>query len=81
VLDGILDNETELPIAEHTSDTAGYTDLVFSSALPVRRAASAAHRRTDQQGRGLARATRIPLCGKRSVPISRWQKQQEAGFG
>ena len=29
VLDGILDNETELPIAEHTSDTAGYTDLVF----------------------------------------------------
>jgi hypothetical protein len=53
----------------------------FSSALPVRRAASAAHRRTDQQGRGLARATRIPLCGKRSVPISRWQKQQEAGFG
>jgi TnpA family transposase len=30
VLDGILDNETELPIAEHTSDTAGYTDLVFS---------------------------------------------------
>ena len=30
MLDGILDNETELPIAEHTSDTAGYTDLVFS---------------------------------------------------
>jgi TnpA family transposase len=30
VLDGILDNETELPIDEHTSDTAGYTDLVFS---------------------------------------------------
>jgi hypothetical protein len=29
VLDGILDNETELPIAEHTSDTVGYTDLVF----------------------------------------------------
>jgi TnpA family transposase len=26
----ILDNETELPISEHTSDTAGYTDLVFS---------------------------------------------------
>jgi TnpA family transposase len=29
VLDGVLDNETELPIAEHTTDTAGYTDLVF----------------------------------------------------
>lgn len=29
VLDAILDNETELPIAEHTTDTAGYTDLVF----------------------------------------------------
>src|SRR5699024_8528142 len=25
----ILDNETELTILEHTSDTAGYTDLVF----------------------------------------------------
>ena len=25
-----IDNETELPIAEHTSDTTGYTDLVFS---------------------------------------------------
>jgi len=33
VLDGILDNETELPIAEHTSDTAGYTDLVFSTSI------------------------------------------------
>lgn len=29
VLDGILDNETELPIVEHTTDTAGYTDLIF----------------------------------------------------
>ena len=29
VLDGVLDNETELPIAEQTTDTAGYTDLVF----------------------------------------------------
>ena len=29
VLDGVLDNETELPIAEHTTDTAGYTDIVF----------------------------------------------------
>ena len=35
VLDGILDNETELPIAEHTSDTAGYTDLVFQFVRPV----------------------------------------------
>jgi hypothetical protein len=121
VLDGILDNETELPIAEHTSDTAGYTDLGFQfvrpvgfavlsppavtaslfiaqapvvsapkradarlarirtpkqndfhPALPVRRVVSAAHRRTDQQGRGLARATWIPLCGKRgqdSAPL------------
>jgi TnpA family transposase len=30
VLDSILDNETELPIAEHTTDTAGYTDIVFA---------------------------------------------------
>jgi hypothetical protein len=30
VLDGILDNETELPLFEHTTDTAGYTDLVFA---------------------------------------------------
>lgn len=30
VLDEILDNETELTILEHTTDTAGYTDLVFA---------------------------------------------------
>jgi TnpA family transposase len=29
VLDAILDNETELPILEHATDTAGYTDIVF----------------------------------------------------
>jgi TnpA family transposase len=29
VLDEILDNETDLTILEHTTDTAGYTDLVF----------------------------------------------------
>jgi TnpA family transposase len=29
VLDEILDNETDLDIVEHTSDTAGYTELVF----------------------------------------------------
>jgi TnpA family transposase len=29
VLDEILNNETELDILEHTTDTAGYTDLVF----------------------------------------------------
>lgn len=29
VLDEILDNETELTIREHTTDTDGYTDLVF----------------------------------------------------
>jgi len=29
ILDEILDNETELTILEHTSDTEGYTDLVF----------------------------------------------------
>jgi TnpA family transposase len=27
VLDEILNNETELPIPEHTTDTAGFTDL------------------------------------------------------
>ena len=30
VLDEILDNETELPILEHTTDTAGYTELIFA---------------------------------------------------
>ena len=30
VLDEILDNETELPIVEHTTDTSGYTELVFA---------------------------------------------------
>ena len=30
VLDEILDNETELPIDQHTTDTAGYSELVFS---------------------------------------------------
>lgn len=30
VLDGILDNETELPIMEHTTDTAGYTYIIFA---------------------------------------------------
>ena len=30
VLDAILDNETELPILEHTTDTAGYTEIVFA---------------------------------------------------
>ena len=30
VLDAILDNETELEIIEHTTDTAGYTELVFA---------------------------------------------------
>ena len=29
VLDAILDNETDLDIDEHTTDTAGYTDLIF----------------------------------------------------
>lgn len=30
VLDGMLDNETELPLHEHTTDTAGYTEMVFA---------------------------------------------------
>ncbi len=30
VLDGMLDNETELPLFEHTTDTAGYTELIFA---------------------------------------------------
>ena len=30
VFDGISDNESDLPIASHTTDTAGYTDLVFA---------------------------------------------------
>jgi TnpA family transposase len=30
VLDEILANETELPILEHTTDTSGYTEIVFA---------------------------------------------------
>lgn len=30
VLDEYLNNETELPLLEHTTDTAGYTDLIFA---------------------------------------------------
>ena len=30
VLDEILDNETELPIMEHTTDTSGYTEVIFA---------------------------------------------------
>lgn len=30
VLDEILDNETDLEILEHTTDTAGYTELIFA---------------------------------------------------
>lgn len=30
VLNGILDNETELAIVEHTTDTAGYTEVIFA---------------------------------------------------
>ena len=30
VLDEILNNETELPILEHTTDTADYTELIFA---------------------------------------------------
>jgi TnpA family transposase len=29
ILDEILDNETELPLLEHASDTHGYTELIF----------------------------------------------------
>jgi TnpA family transposase len=30
-LDGILDNQTVLPIAEHTTDTHGYTEMIFDA--------------------------------------------------
>lgn len=30
VLDEILDNETELPIHQHSTDTAGYTEIIFA---------------------------------------------------
>ena len=30
VLDAILDNETELNIERHTTDTAGYTEIIFA---------------------------------------------------
>ncbi len=30
VLDAILDNETELKILRHKTDTAGYTEIIFA---------------------------------------------------
>jgi TnpA family transposase len=30
VLDEILDNETELPLFEHSTDTSGYTEIIFA---------------------------------------------------
>ncbi len=30
VLDEILDNETDLPLFQHSTDTAGYTEIIFS---------------------------------------------------
>jgi TnpA family transposase len=30
ILDAILENETDLPLQEHTADTSGYTDLIFA---------------------------------------------------
>lgn len=30
VLDEILDNETELPLNQHSTDTAGYTEIIFA---------------------------------------------------
>jgi hypothetical protein len=30
VLDGILDNQTELNVEKHTTDTAGYSDIIFA---------------------------------------------------
>jgi TnpA family transposase len=50
VLDGILDNQTELPIEQHTTDTAGWPPLSQSNAAvgrrdraPVLRAAFSRH--------------------------------------
>jgi hypothetical protein len=37
VLDGILDNQTELPIEQHTTDTAGWPLLSQSNAAVGRR--------------------------------------------
>ena len=33
VLDEICNNETELPIREHTTDTAGATEIIFASLI------------------------------------------------
>jgi TnpA family transposase len=30
VLDELCNNETELPIGEHTTDTPGYTEIIFA---------------------------------------------------
>jgi TnpA family transposase len=31
MLDGILDNQTVLPVEEHTTDTRGYTEMMFGA--------------------------------------------------
>ncbi len=30
VLDAILDNETDLPLMEHATDTAGFSEILFA---------------------------------------------------
>ena len=30
MLDEVVDNETDLALVEHTTDTAGYTDIIFA---------------------------------------------------
>ena len=50
VLDEILNNETDLTILEHTTDTAGYTDLVFCSLRLIGDAVFPALARSSETG-------------------------------
>jgi TnpA family transposase len=73
VLDEILDNETELSIVEHTTDTAGYTDIVFAlfdllgmQFSPRSRAHGAEWRAPEHRSREAQRAACRSAPGRRS---------------
>jgi TnpA family transposase len=60
VLDEILDNETELPILEHTTETAGYAEIIF--ALFDRLGLQFSTRNRDLGDRQLYRLDRSRTC-------------------
>lgn len=91
VLDGILDNQTELPIEKHTTDTAGYSDIIFalfdllglqcshhaSQASPTAASTgSAAPAQRPPLTFGAADSVRLHPC----APVARQSARVRAGF-